>query len=942
MAKKKSNNSSSAQTDSRLKSFLRKAEAIIATEKGLNAESRLKLQTLADHVRLPPELFDEALTRLQQNSDPTSNLTHYEKAFVKFLDSEFEKVTSGIISPSVENQAIAMAKSKYEINGTRAEQLIAARAEAFGMSLISQVEAEAFARRSIVDRIGKRIEIDGELHDQIFKIRRRWGLSQSIVERIIEKELERNRAQQKPRLKKLLWASSALLVIAAALIGTAFAAGWIPERWLVQAETHAKQPVDENDSSTDFISASRFPDAFDLQGFSSRTEIKQLIPSLKQILNDDVVQRRSGYRQLVRSACLERDVDEPLTLLASELTCKLFYADPDMDSALEVVNAIEKLMTIDPIASPSVGSLKRVFQGNRLVGQLKYYPTNDKSDSTIRRTAVDDTIRTLINIPLETVDRKEDYFLISETAIATDQWNRVMQTAWSSPNQAAFLMDPLYELTKSKLDPEMLDAYRDDTLVSIMELDCTSWRVLQTQIRRSLKSCDDTRVIDWISIFESSRDAGLRELLAEAILPRINVQPISRTFEHIATAIETFGLEARNQILRPVIDRNELLERFFASTVEFESNNIGAVVSPDRIAQLALAVNVEWAFCAAIENATHIDDSSFVEFDRLIAIPSPRLRELISLPIDRRRTKAAGPTSATASDKRRMNASLERLRDLEPNSFSWRILAIKQLTQIAHRFEGVAYSEAEILARYLLSDLELEELLNVEKLIDAFAHWPNLPLAIADQLSESNVRADQILTISRLLLDRNFDIGPTTDWKRELQIKILAAVSNDVENRVDQDPNNVKSNWIRLKIYLAETYRERLALGANGRYINDVYPSPHQASTRIVESLVVGTTTDDKGANLKRAIQLVHASPANDIEKTAFANQLLVQILIEELSDSELHVESELMLANLRNEFRKQSLAGDQLYATELALLRVVNLKRKTLVQRLLKQDKTR
>ena len=46
-----------------------------------------------------------------------------------------------------------------------------------------------------------------------------------------------------------------------------------------------------------------------------------------------------------------------------------------------------------------------------------------------------------------------------------------------------------------------------------------------------------------------------------------------------------------------------------------ENNNVRASdnpvsILPDRTAQMALAVNVEFAFCAVIENANHLDDSS--------------------------------------------------------------------------------------------------------------------------------------------------------------------------------------------------------------------------------------------------------------------------------------------------------------------------------------------
>ena len=66
----------------RLKAFLRDAEAIIAAERGLNAGSRQKLQSLAKHQRLPANLLDLAMQQLQKSEQPTAELSRYELAFV--------------------------------------------------------------------------------------------------------------------------------------------------------------------------------------------------------------------------------------------------------------------------------------------------------------------------------------------------------------------------------------------------------------------------------------------------------------------------------------------------------------------------------------------------------------------------------------------------------------------------------------------------------------------------------------------------------------------------------------------------------------------------------------------------------------------------------------------------------------------------------------------
>ena len=933
MEHKKSKNSKPRNTDPRLKSFLRKAAAIISAEKGLNAESRLKLQTLAKHVKLPQPLFEEALARLQHGIDASLSLTRYEKAFIKFLDTEFEKITGDIISPRVENEAIGLAKRKYDISSLRAEKLIAARAKAAGMSLISRLEAETFADQLIAERIGEQTVIAEELTSQIHKIGKKWGLESSEIERIVNRVISQNKAEQKRPIRQFLAILVVVTLITIALFGSAFAVGWFPQNWIWKNKNY-KDKSPENPIAIDTIESSRFPVSVATKLEELQRSRNQLGQTIEQITDEDLSLRRAGYQELVQTACLDQGSDRQLRLT---LACELYYADPDEESAMEIVATIEDFLEILPGQLPSVQDLKDIFQVNDLIGMLILYRPDFKNDTATRKAVIEQLIESFVFIPLESFDSLKVYRQLSEVAIATDQWNRVIQSAWNSPVQAAVLLQPLYELTQPKLNPQEIDGFRDDALLAIIESDASRWRVLQEQIRHSVESCDDAKLIAWVAVFRNCTDGRLRDLLAEAILPRIDIRPASRSREDIAIAIANFELQNRNRALLPLIIRNERLEKLHATLLKDDSINRETGVTADRIAKLAQATNKEWAFCAAIENATHIDESTFAEFDRLIATPLPRLRELVMLPIDRRNANRTGPASATASDRRRMNNALNRLRDQEPALSGARSLALKQIKQVAHRFERISYSDAETLSRYLLSDLAVEELLNVEKLIESFAHWPNLALAMADQIVDSNVKADQVLTLLRLLLNWEIELEDSADWKRDLQIRIIAAVSVDVDNQANQDPDNIKNNWIRLKIYLSDLYNDRLAFVDNRSQVKNENLLPHRASMRLVELAAKSPDSSGTMSNIGRAVQLIDKLPANEIEKTAFSNQLLIKTLLRELSGAS--TKAELLLEDMSSNLSGNSLAGDQLYTTELSLLKVITLKRKLMVSRLLKLD---
>ena len=411
-------------------------------------------------------------------------------------------------------------------------------------------------------------------------------------------------------------------------------------------------------------------------------------------------------------------------------------------------------------------------------------------------------------------------------------------------------------------------------------------------------------------------------------------------------AITEYALKVRNKQLEPVTKRSKILDNFFSESIE--SNVSLSLVSPDRIAQIALAVNVELAFCEALKNASHIDESSFLEFDRLIVMPPPRLQALIALPIDNKKSHSENEGSATASDKRRLDAAIARLNDSGSDSTDRRLLALKQLKQIAHRFQGISYTEAKIIAAFLLSDLTRDELLGVEQVLDSFSHWPNLTLAIADELPKSDVKADQALTVLRILLGRHVEILQNENWKAQAKNLAIQTVAAEVASRIDLDPDNIKSNWVRLNIFLLELYRDRLAdtLTNSNSAFSQSNPKLHQLIAELVKQKLRTTSLERSDAvgrtvtEARRLLQILDATSANEIEKVAWANQMHCSVLIAEFVDGSAAQLTALgLLHDLRDQSNSITRVGDRLYVSELALLKITNLRRNELVNRLLDRE---
>ncbi|MFK7766116.1 MAG: hypothetical protein AB8B55_02655 [Mariniblastus sp.] len=937
--------SESRPTDPRLKSFLRKAGAIIATEKGLNAASRLKLQTLAKHLKLPEELLDEALLRLQKSSESGTNLTHYEKAFTKFLKSEFEKISGDVLSRGMEVKAIRLAETKYQINSTRAEQLINSETEAAGFSRISQAEAESFASRTIAEQIRDQTVVDDELKIRLLKIGKKWGIESEDVAQIITHKVRENRANQKKSFNL-----AARLAVCSTLIGVGLVGAiifgvipnWIglPDGLLVHSFNEDGKPNEQSDptgvvpNTNGENASSRLPDAV-IEQFKllENSDARMRVP-LQKILVGNQTQRRIGYQQLTNEFC----GTDGRQVALSNLIVRLFYEDPDEDSIAVVIRTLaESLVAKETGSVKTIGTvrdLKNSYKANQMLCDLLFFEEAKAVNSRFQLVA--QCVATRIGVPVDEVKTKPEYRKLSESLIATDQWTQMKQNSWKSPRQVALMTLPLVELTTAKLKPEQLSLYRGEVVLSVLKTDDAYWDDMLSLIRNSVDESSETKLSEWIDIFESTESQSFKKMLGASLLKRLNIKLKSNRIEDFVAAIQRYKLDRQSRELRPVILRNQMLVKTFENAYDtFQVEESGGKSLPDRIAEIVRAVNLGMAFCEAMEKAVIFDDSSFVEFDRLNDSPKSLLRNSISLPIDRSRLRDAERPEGTASDIRRKESALERLGDRDPENSGLRVLALNQLERVSPRFKRLTYVEATVLAKYLLSNLDTKELLNVQRVIPAFVQWPNLGLALADQLETSDVSKSQAVIISRLLLSSDLEIDDEDDWKQPLRAAVLRAVSTNLENQVRQDPNNSNSNWQRLEIYLRQAYRQRAAIFSRS-FAENANAAPYRSLIVLIRSLA-STRLDREGRQkIERASKLVDDLDSHEIDKTIFANQLLIEVLSTELSKSGKSDLVRPLMSEFQIGFGQNQLAGDQLFLTELVLLRLVELKKEMLVQQLL------
>jgi hypothetical protein len=769
------------EEDVRLKLFMRKAVAIIAAERGFNVASRLKLESLAQHQKLPDKLFNEAVRQLQEQDGQATKVTRYEKEFVRYLSRELEKIQGGVLSIRMEQNAIELAESKYQINSTRAEFLIQQQAGAASIARVSRTDSEDYAIQLIVERIGNRREIDEELHEELHRSGEKLGLSKERIDREILRLLKANRFEVVKQSVGLNWILATMMLIM--IVGVAVVVG-ISVGWIQFGKAVPKpEDVMKTDPPGSLDSMPR-PDWLSESTYQMIIELDVDTRLQAMVLSEDTGQRRLAFQRLFAMA---RQGSGDRKKQLEDGLCRLFYEEPDEETAFRFVEAISVFIELP---EEGLGVSAETFQSQRYASQLLaliYYYSSDKpnSNSNDGRVSRKRQLATVVS-ERSGVDPGQvgfaEFIQQSEIGFSVDQWSYLIQNTWASPGRAAILLQPTYDMTRSSLPSDSLKTFRKRLLQSILEIDPTQWAQLKQPIRESISNCDEFGLVDWADLFIETKQAGFRDYVGPLLLEKANIQLTSKRSAEVALAIEAFSSDYRTRTLKPLLTRDEQVESATNDLLERIRINSPSV-SPDLIAQIAFQTNVNLAVAKQVRAGEVRHDTDFLELDQLLAIGQPRLREIVSLPgSNGARVAKASPT---ASDTNRKNSALDTLQQLESGSLSKRVLALGQLEKIAGRFDDLAYQECEILAGYFLAELDDAEVLNIQRVISSFSEWPTLGLAIADRISFSRIGIDKSLTIARLYFGREFEIEVgETDWRAALQLQMLEGISEQIEVQI--------------------------------------------------------------------------------------------------------------------------------------------------------------
>ena len=851
--------------DSRLERFLKQAGAIIASEKGLTDQARAKLENLASRIHLPDELFQQGLEQLQSSTSAAS-LTTWEQGFLDYLIREFAKLPQGsVLTIKMEENAIALAKNRFEIPRYRAEQLIDRQTRESRLGRLSREDAQNFGKQMIFDRVGTRPQIDDEDLARISRLCDSWGLDRDEITEQVNQRLKENYENSLSVSKRRMSAVAGLAGLAAVAL-VAIAA------WLLLGNRNpggSTPVVNGGGSSTDPEVNVGTP----INQPSRESQLRERFP----VHGEKLLSENPDDREMALGSIVDQQVvaqSDPANALA---IADVWLKEPVPGVADTLLARIETAISTKT-ESFLESKLQTPFRAIDLCEQIAN--SEQARSSPLQRMRLNQ-LRTLLDTTVGNVGPvlNADSWVNVRRGVAFRQWNDLIELSWSKTNRAASMVAPLEKVTRPFLNASDLNPLRQQAVNNILETDVTRWNAMKPSLLSSIATADRDQLMGWTNTYvllESKESPGA-DFIASQLAKAWQAWPEALPESIPATRLPDYFIAIRDRAIRskigPTLNRDATIDQAIVRLKQQLADKQAGpqfTAEPEMISRIANLVNC----CLEMENLLRDgkggNEAAYIGVDQKLARQGKRLRDLVFLEGTSESGEGRRSNPATI-DLRLLESSLETLANMSDDNLPRRLAAVDRLSDTASRYETLKGLHAKKLAGYLLEKHAEREWLDVQRAVPKFAGWNRLLLALSDEVASSNVSVDQALTIATLLCERQFEMNQS-DWRAELSLKLFNVAHEMVQLKAGVvDPLSRQTDWVRLEKYLATVYRERLELtGYSTR------PLPRQPAEQAALCLLT-RASDSQKRRTARTIELIKNSTDNQIHQIVLFNQQLCQ-----------------------------------------------------------------
>lgn len=876
MTQSKDPSSESRYEDSRLREFLRRAAPILAAERGWNERSQLKIKSLAEELRLPESLYDQGVHKLREGKlRYEERFTVYERAFLKKLESDFRKSNTAIFTAAQEDHVIQIAVSDYQISPLRAREIIRDTAEQLGIRRVSKRDASEYLTSLIREQSTEHGQLSDDSRSRIRKAAEKWGLDEDELQSILASLQTSSSPPRKPfrTLATGLLAASILIGLSVGLYY------WLSSSYNSEPISSSSEPEIKSAVSKP-STTSTLPAWWSLattEGIEEFLEDHRADRISRQLLeSDDVADRLQTYQEILD---LSNSSESEFSIDCRLLFARLFQ-DETMEACRRMADMIQRTATLPSDQLPAnPRAFTRGWQAFELL-QKCYELTGDSPKqklleaTSLKLTGSNSTTATS-GLP-------------SKQSFSDQQWRYLKTASLKNPTLAASLIEALSDLTREHLKTG--NELEFSTSTNLLPIAPSTWKQMPRTLNRLVDLADEDQLRFLFLIQEQIGDDEFQSWLGMRMARKLELPTQGMTSSKITQAIAKRlnlpfdGRQIKSERMGQ-LGRVRGLEDFLNSDLQADPLTIAEAT---HYATIALLMT---------ESENRSDPNLLAKANALIEKGVPSLKPgdantTANLPIYRTIERRALP-----SDIRSQEAALRKLENATGNSDPINATAFERLARSAARFRDISWSDALIVASFVLEAKGDSERVEIEKNLGKLGHWPNLALALASQIQASDGELDQAMTCVSLLLDFQPTIS-NRDWRQELSEQILQRVALGLKYTAEIGDKDSRYEWNALRGVLVEHYRLRCALfGFPNRTVNSVL-SPVELASLLTKA------TSPPQSDVDRNLKSNQYISQNEMQLFALQSRLAVDALVNGPVNPEMPEAETPAMAILQNELR--------------------------------------
>ncbi|MEZ6093676.1 MAG: hypothetical protein R3C03_05500 [Pirellulaceae bacterium] len=808
--------------DTRLKAFARQGAAILASEGGWNSASIAKLSSLGQHLRLTESETQSAIESLKSSNANAEELTRYEVFYVEFLHEELAKLRESVLTLPVENLAIDIAQSKYQIEAARARLLLEQQAEKLGVKRVSASDAEAFVEEVVVEELAGATFLEDEQSDRLSQLASSWGVPEDRTRHLIERTIEANwRLLQKVRREawawKIVWTLCGLMVVG--VIGF-----WVWWYWgrgfnsggeFVLPDPVIPDSVEKSSFHSDSVLSGRYQRFLELN-----PTIADAIRTMG-ILND-------GHQEALESifnGLLELDL--PKLKPADGLLVDILKCESDINVVKSfLANRTWPPKKFNTVQEKNVDEAKYVFLFSDLSqwNDDQVEPSESLKNWRFSLVGVD---RNTANLK---VQLRAEWF--RRQTMAFHERVRIAPDTQELELRSWVRVAEFFNLDSKELKPIV------ESAGELLIRDLGRWDVLEPDVEFLLKDLELDGAEIWLEIADRLGRKG--ERLKRLLATRLNLLEGADANSAVESLTST-KQKLRRQRFQQIVTANDVAAR---------GEDIALLESPELIPDRLLAeewVKTMWAVnqsLAAWQLAQGGGRLS-TSFESIEWTKWEALRQQMG-----GGTSSSIVSAMTESQRRDLKRIELQLADAEPEMSEYRILELQRLSEMVDSLDELDWNSADVIATYFLRAHPLAERNAINKCLLDVRIWNRLLISLADNIGNGEITADDALTMLQIVFARDVQFQNKNEWRIEFADWMMRRAVDSVADRFQDTIEMSNRRWQFARRYLYDSFRIRQQI----LKLDSIPLDPETMLLSAVEQVNNRSFTDEQLSNRTRFV----------------------------------------------------------------------------------------